>query len=138
MRLEEVTTTLQVRPADLDSLGHVNNAVVLEYLEAGRWAWMEHHGVQQGRGILPVVSRIEIAYLKEIPYRAILVRSALDGVPADFEELITYRVAFQQDVLLAGGTPAAKARVEVAFIDAETRSLRTLQDFLTPLGASPS
>jgi YbgC/YbaW family acyl-CoA thioester hydrolase len=136
MRLEEVTTTLQVRPADLDSLGHVNNATVLEYLEAGRWAWMEHHGVQQGRRILPVVSRIEITYVKEIPYQELVVRSALEELPADFNELITYRVVFRQDVLVAEGALAAKARVDVAFIDAETRSLRTLQDFLAPTSAS--
>lgn len=132
MKLEEVTSAVGVRPADLDILGHVNNAAVLEYLEAGRWAWMDHHGVRRTHRIVPVVSRIDIRYLKEIPFQVLSVRTAVEDLPPDFEELITYKVAFRQDVLLDGGATAATARVEVAFLDAAERSLRTLQDFLCP------
>jgi acyl-CoA thioesterase FadM len=36
------------RPNDLDSLGHVNNAIVLEYLEAGRWSWFARNCLRRG------------------------------------------------------------------------------------------
>ncbi len=136
MQLEEVTIPLEVRPADLDSLGHVNNARVLEYLEAGRWAWMAHHGVRRTGRVVPVVSRIEIDYRKEIPFQKIFVISAPVSVPPDFEDLIIYRVTFHQRVLLEQeGPPAADARVEIAFVDAEKRTLMSLQEFLE--GADP-
>ncbi|RKI59045.1 acyl-CoA thioesterase, partial [Corallococcus sp. AB049A] len=48
MHFEESSLTLRVRPNDLDTLGHVNNATTLEYLEAGRWAWLERQGLTRG------------------------------------------------------------------------------------------
>ena len=66
MNFEAVNLKLQVRPNDLDSLGHVNNATVLEYLEAGRWSWLEHHNLFHGQKIIPVVARIEVNYSREI------------------------------------------------------------------------
>jgi acyl-CoA thioester hydrolase len=128
---------LKVRPADLDSVGHVNNAAALEYLEAGRWGWMADRGLQRNPRVFAVVSRIEIDYLREIPFGNILVRTEVDELPADLDDELTYRVSFRQEILLtdaakgeADHTVAARARVFVAFVDTEDRSLRTLHDFL--------
>ena len=38
---------VQVRWRDLDGLGHVNHTVVLTYLEEGRDAWLEAHGIRR-------------------------------------------------------------------------------------------
>lgn len=132
MRFEECTVTLRVRPNDLDSLGHVNNATVLEYLEAGRWAWMDQHGVRRGVGVVPVVSRVEVDYRREIHPGDVVVHTVLDVPPdEDLEDGMTYRVRFRQRVLVDGGRQvAAEATVAVAFIDVASRSLCSLQDFL--------
>src|SRR6478609_3735606 len=131
MKLEPVTLALGVRPRDLDSLGHVNNAVALEYLEAGRWAWLTHHRVIRSQSVVAIVTRVEIDYLREIPFQQVLVETALLDLPPDFEDDLTYRVVFHQGVLLEpGGKPAVLARVQVGFLDAENRSLTTLQKFL--------
>lgn len=133
MLFEESHLTLRVRPNDLDSLGHVNNATVLEYLEAGRWAWMDQHGLRRGARVLPVVSRLEVDYRREILPQEVLVRTKLES-PASAEELedsLTYRATFRQHVLIdAGQQLAIEARLQVAFIDSAERTLCSLQDFL--------
>ena len=141
LRLEPVAVSLRVRPADLDGLGHVNNAAVLEYLEAGRWAWMDHHGINRGHAILPVVSRIEIDYVREIPYGDVRVVTALGegtGEGAIDMEDLSYRASFRQEVsLVPSATVVARANVAIAFIDRTTRTLCTLQDFVRASAAPP-
>jgi acyl-CoA thioester hydrolase len=125
---------LQVRPNDLDTLGHVNNAVVLEYLEAGRWHWLERMGLERSARVIAVVARIEIDYLTEIPPARIKVSTRLESPTAEeFDEGdLTFRARFRQRVHLAEiPSPAVDALVTVAFLDAAGRCLVPLQDFLT-------
>jgi acyl-CoA thioester hydrolase len=137
LRVAPVSLRLHVRPADLDGVGHVNNSVVLQYLEAGRWAWMDHHRLRRAEPVVPVVSRIEVHYLREIPYAELDVSTTMMHLAEielsdtiDLEE-ISYRATFRQEVsLVQGGTVAARADVSVAFIDKETRRLCTVQDFM--------
>ncbi|MCL5783189.1 MAG: acyl-CoA thioesterase [Candidatus Thermoplasmatota archaeon] len=60
-------TDIQVRYGDLDTLGHVNNAVYLTYFELGRVLYfrnfMKHFDV---RGIRFVIARAEIDFRKSI------------------------------------------------------------------------
>ncbi len=119
---------LRVRPNDLDSLGHVNNAVVLEYFEAGRWAWMDARKLGRRGAVVPVVSRIEVDYRRELTGPELQVRTTLLGDDGQDDDL-TYRARFSQQ-LVVGEVVAAEAVVHVAFIDAATRSLCSLQDFL--------
>ena len=82
--------------------------------------------------VIPVVSRIEVDYLREIPYGALDVSTSMlaEGAVVDLDD-ISYRAKFRQEVILGSdGTVAARADVSVAFIDKETRSLCTVQDFL--------
>jgi acyl-CoA thioester hydrolase len=132
MRFDECRLTLRVRPNDLDSLGHVNNATVIEYLEAGRWAWMEQHGLRHNTRVLPVVLRLEVDYRREILPQEIRVHTVLEAPEQEeLEEDETYGVFFRQQVWIEGGLQlAVEARLRVAFIDAQERSLRTLQGFL--------
>lgn len=137
VRVAPVSLRLHVRPADLDGVGHVNNSVVLQYLEAGRWAWMDHHQLRRAEPVVPVVSRIDVHYLREIPYGELDVATTMvhhaEAEVSDVIDLedLTYRATFRQEVVLAqGGGVAARADVSVAFIDKETRRLCTVQDFM--------
>jgi acyl-CoA thioesterase FadM len=134
LSFDDSTLTLRVRPNDLDSLGHVNNATALEYLEAGRWAWMELNGLRKAKDIIAVTMRVEVDYRKEIAFQELVVRTLLEEPLAeDLEEegALHYRVRFHQQILVdSGRIVAVEAKVQTAFINAVDRSLRTAQDFL--------
>lgn len=61
---------IEVRPTEIDMMGHVNNAKYLEYLEWGREKWYEEVGIsfdamrEQGLGTVTV--HISIDYRKEV------------------------------------------------------------------------
>ena len=64
---------VQVRWRDLDGLGHVNHTVVLTYLEEGRDAWLEAHGIRRDEY---VVGRCSVDFRREIDpaFRAVTVQ----------------------------------------------------------------
>ncbi|SEM47382.1 acyl-CoA thioester hydrolase [Stigmatella aurantiaca] len=134
MRLEESSLLLRVRPNDLDSLGHVNNAIALEYLEAGRWAWMDLHSLRRGGGIIAVTLRIEVDYKREIAPQEVVVRTRLEEPLAEEVQdvdAIHYRARFHQQILVdSGRTVAVEARVQAAFVSTEDRAVRSVQEFL--------
>lgn len=130
MIYEPSTTILCVRPNDLDSLGHVNNATVLEYLETGRWDWMARNGINPGRRVIAVVARIEVDYRRMITTRQLRVETTLEHQPEPDE--IAYQVVFRQQVIPLDDTasrPAALARVQVGFFDTGVGRLATVNDF---------
>lgn len=142
MRFEESSLTLRVRPNDLDSLGHVNNATALEYLEAGRWAWMEHNGLRKSAQVVALTMRVEVDYRKEIAPQEVVVRTRLESPTEEEladEEAQHYRVRFHQQILIDSGRQVAvEARVQAAFVHAADRSLSSLQEFLAAArGTSP-
>ncbi|MBA2475609.1 MAG: acyl-CoA thioesterase [Actinobacteria bacterium] len=52
-----------VRWRDLDSFGHVNNAVYLTYLEQSRFAYLEHLGlVREQADMAMILARVEIDF----------------------------------------------------------------------------
>jgi acyl-CoA thioester hydrolase len=117
------------RPNDLDSLGHMNNAVVLEYLEAGRWDWFVRNGLQRAGRVTPVVARAEVDYRQEIFPGELTISTR---VTTDISELV-YRATFHQTIMaLQNGKEqlAVEARIYTAFLDMPTRELRSFQDFL--------
>jgi len=125
------STRVLARPNDLDALGHVNHAVLLEYLDAGRWEWLRSVGAGSTVGaILAVVTRIEVDYVREVRLGEWRVRTQLVGPCRD----PTFKVEFRQSIEPFGSTSAGafvKGRVSVAFIERSTRLLRTFEDFLT-------
>jgi len=135
---QEVELELAVRPNDLDVLGHVNNATALEYLEAGRHAWLRATRHEVNETIAPVVSRIDVQYRAEIRTQRVRVRTALDEASRKaLAEGPTYRSSFRQSIWAErDGRPvlAVEARVDVAFIDRAAGQLCTAQDFLDPDG----
>jgi acyl-CoA thioesterase FadM len=131
---EDSSLTLRVRPNDLDSLGHVNNATALEYLEAGRWAWLEKNGLHQGAAVVGLTMRVEVDYRKEIGPLEVVVWTHLEAPePAELDdaEAAHYRVQFHQKILVGSGRQVAvEAHVQAAFVRAADRSLCSLQEFL--------
>ncbi len=142
MRFEESSLPLRVRPNDLDSLGHVNNATALEYLEAGRWAWLERNGLRQGASVIGLTIRVEVDYRKEIAPQEVVVWTHLEAPrPEELEdtEADHYRVRFHQKILLGSGREVAvEAHVQAAFVRAADRSLASLQEFLEAAHITPS
>ena len=134
MLFEDSSLTLLVRPNDLDSLGHVNNATALEYLEAGRWAWLEKNELRQGAAVIGLTMRVDVDYRKEISPQEVVVWTHLEAPePAELEdtEAAHYRVQFHQKILVDSGRQVAvEAHVQAAFVRAADRSLCSLQEFL--------
>ncbi|OLO37027.1 hypothetical protein BTR23_14920 [Alkalihalophilus pseudofirmus] len=64
----ETITNIEVKPIDIDVLGHVNNSVYVSYLEKGRMDWYEKAGFifNVNQTIGTVVIRLDILYLKEV------------------------------------------------------------------------
>ena len=54
---------VQMRWRDLDGLGHVNHTVVLTYLEEGRDALLDEHGIRRDEY---VVGRCSVSFRREI------------------------------------------------------------------------
>lgn len=125
-RYNKTVTQLVVRPSDLDSVGHVNNACALEYLEHGRWDWLCKNGLSRRSRIIPVVVRIEVDYGAEIPWANIQIETNL----LEDDDLI-YKAIFKQYIFVGFSKEAAvKAVVHVAFIDTDNRSVLTIHDFI--------
>jgi YbgC/YbaW family acyl-CoA thioester hydrolase len=60
---------LTVRGYELDSYGHVNNSVYLNYLEQARWELFRETGLLknlQDSGLMLVVIDVHIRYLREV------------------------------------------------------------------------
>ena len=61
-------TSITVRGYELDSYGHVNNAVYLQYLEHARWVFMKDQGMLdriKEEELFLVVTETHIRYLRE-------------------------------------------------------------------------
>ena len=62
--------TLEVRGYELDSFGHVNNAVYLNYLETARWAVLKEHNItletMQTLKRWPVIASVEAQYIRPL------------------------------------------------------------------------
>jgi acyl-CoA thioesterase FadM len=123
------TTEIYARPNDFDRAGHINNSVILEYMESGRLDWLDRHGLHRGKNIFPVVTRINIGYHTEILSRKVIVKTWLE----ELETSKTYRVKLHQTTETTVGNTnrnATTAVVEIAFIDKNKRRPCTLSDFL--------
>ncbi|MFD7137370.1 acyl-CoA thioesterase [Streptomyces sp. NPDC059894] len=117
----ETLIHLSVRPNDLDAQGHVNNAVGLEYLEAGRWDWFARHRLVPDGTVAPVVARAEIDYLAPVPYTRLVVATRLVtplGPGADGSR--AFRADFRQEIRIPQrARPALRALITLAFVDRE-------------------
>lgn len=104
----------EVRGYELDSYGHVNNAVYVSYTEQARWEILKNAGLLKSfldRNLLLVVTETNIRYMRELKL---------------FDKIeITTNIKFEapylvfiHDILnLTGNLKAAKAEVKTLLID---------------------
>ncbi|HJU84295.1 MAG TPA: thioesterase family protein [Holophagaceae bacterium] len=118
------THDLEVRFRDLDALGHVNNAVLLSYLEVARFHWWKQHLAGrpfQEEGFL--LARIEVDYRRPILMEdrvRVELRCARVGA-SSFD--LAYRILRAQD-----GGLLAEARSVQVMVDFATERSTPLKD----------
>lgn len=113
------THRVEVRFADCDPLGHVNNAVYLSYLEQARfglwrklWGFSGETATTAARGAGLILARVECDYRLPSTYGDVLdVKLALAGIG---------RTSFTYDYQIAdvpGGRLVAEARTVIVVYD---------------------
>lgn len=116
-----VETEVVVRSYELDSFGHVNHAVYLNYLEHARFETLRAGGLTRERmkaeGWGVYVVRLEIDYLKEARMDdRLVVRTRLGGYRRSSMVLL-------QEVR-RGNDEVARARVHAVWVGANGRPIR--------------
>jgi YbgC/YbaW family acyl-CoA thioester hydrolase len=132
------TSVVEVRSYELDSFGHANHAVYLNWLEYARFEALRRAGfpyhdiVARGWGIYVV--RIEVDYLREARLgERLLVRTWADGYRR------TSMVLAQQIVLEADPAhEVVRARVTAVWVGADRRPLRVPEEIRHALGGGPA
>ena len=62
-------TNIQIRFNDVDQMGHVNNAVIMEYFDLGKDAFFSSHGVPPTKGDFTImVVHYEVDFKAQIRY----------------------------------------------------------------------
>jgi acyl-CoA thioester hydrolase len=115
-----VRVTDNVRFADMDRQGHVNNAVYPTYFETGRVLriYDPEHGFQV-EGCTTVLARIEIDFLKELRWPGTV------EIGTAIAEIRRSSYVFSQ-AIFSEGDCAARARSTMVLIDRATRKARPL------------
>lgn len=119
-------TEIEVRGYELDSFGHVNNSVYLNYLEHARWRMLSEVGITLGdisrQKEWPVIAEIQIRYLKP----------AFMGDKLEVQTRVTrqsrVRFVFEQEILRADSR-IASALVHSVLIDADGRPMEISADY---------
>jgi acyl-CoA thioester hydrolase len=109
---------VQMRWQDIDGLGHVNHAVVFSYLEEGRDAWLERHGIRREEY---VVGRCFVSFNREIDpvQRAVTVECGL-------RELGRSSVTTSERILAESGEVVVEAEFGLVLWDPEQRGARPI------------
>lgn len=107
--------TLTTRSYEMDSLGHVNNAVYLNYLEHCRMQWLYSHGITavdfQRMKTYPVVVNININYKRELTDGQQII------VTVQEKERSERKVVFYQTIVDQAGVLYADAQVTVVWLN---------------------
>lgn len=113
-------SSIEVRGYEIDSFGHVNNSVYLNYLEHARWKMLNEEGItleQISRDKQwPVIQSIEIKYLKP----------SFAGDVLEISTRITEvsRVKFQiEQLIFRGDTQIALATINSTVINEAGRPI---------------
>lgn len=104
----------EVRGYELDSYGHVNNAVYISYTEQARWEILKEAGILESfleRNLLLVVTETNIRYMRELKLfdKVDIVTSIKFEAP--------YLVFYQDINNVSNSLKSAKAIVKTLLID---------------------
>lgn len=123
--------SFDVRPAELDSFGHVNNARYLEYLEWARAEWGRVRGLSYSRfhtwGVIPAVVEARLRFLKECSLGDTL---TIETTP---EVKHRARIVFHQEITNQTGQRVLKAEVHIVAVDMKDRAFTEFPDNLIAL-----
>jgi thioesterase III len=120
------TTTIKVRGFHEDRFGHVNNARYLEFLEEGRWDYLDSRGPQGGfssLGVLPVVVHLAISYRRPA--------SAGDTlcIRTQVVEVSSRKIVMHQEIYQHGTEKlCCDADISIVLVDAQSGRPATLGD----------
>ena len=98
------------RWADMDALGHINNATYFTYCEQARISWFDEIGkgasLAGGTPEGPVVVNAHCTFLKAVVYPARLIVRISGGIPgrSSFETYYEIRDADDTDILYTTGS----------------------------------
>ena len=114
-----------VRPTDIDQKGHVNNARYLEYLQVGRWHWLESHGLsndalERDESTTLVVVNVNIDYRRAIRYGDEIAVVTMATKKSDKV------IVFKQCIRGKGKNIYADATVTVVTVDVKTKKSRPM------------
>lgn len=121
-----VTIVHGVRPRDFDRYGHVNNAVAMELFELGRQAWADQQQICLPDHAVPVLTRAEVDYLREITTQQVTIVTSLHSSSY-------FKLEFAQTINIPSqeeNIPAVSGRIHVSIIDSETRKPMRLKHAL--------
>lgn len=130
-------TTVDVRSYELDSFGHVNHAVYLNYFEHARFQALAEGGFPyaelEAREWGVYVVRIEVDYLKEARMdQRLRVRTWVDGHKRS--SLVLAQELVPDD---DPSTTLARARVTAVWVGPDRRPLRLPHEVRSALGVEP-
>ncbi|PPU42100.1 acyl-CoA thioesterase [Xanthomonas arboricola] len=116
---------ISVRWRDMDSMGHVNNAKYISYLEEARVRWMLGvEGVAMTDRIAPVVAATNVNYKRPLVWpNDILVELFVERLGSS-SITIGHRILDQKD----GGVLYSDGNVVVVWIDTQTGKSASLPD----------
>lgn len=110
-----------VRGYELDTQGHLNQAVYLQYCEHARWEWLRAAGITQGKllatGVGPVVLETTIRYQREL-------RGGDEvDVTCAWAPGNSKTFGYQHQIVKTDGTVAAEVTGVAALMDLKERRL---------------
>ena len=119
----------------LDTFGHVNNAMYLQFFEAARWQWITDGGygldtvrkTQQG----PTVLECTVKFQRELSNRQdVVIRTRLDDYTGKIGRV-------HQEIIRSDGEVCCQAQFTMALFDLQARRLIAPTDaWLSSIGAN--
>jgi acyl-CoA thioester hydrolase len=98
------TAHIPVRWGDMDSYGHVNNIIYMQYLEEARVAWFKLAGVAISNVPFgPVVLQTQHTYLKPVVHPATVVVELKPGAVGRSSLVIEHQLSTLEDPLTVYG-----------------------------------
>lgn len=117
------TTPIQIRFNDVDQMGHVNNAVIMEYFDLGKEAFFAERGLPPEEGDFTVmIVHYDVDFQSQIRFHDRI------NVTTEIESFGTKSLRVLQCVVREDGTVCATCRTVMAGYCRSTRSSAVIPD----------
>ena len=119
--------SITIRGYELDSFGHVNNSVYLNYLEQARWEILKEKNLLEyfkSEKLFLVVTESYIRYIKELTlFQEIVIETEIENVSP-------YIIFHHKIINKESGAKHAKAKIKTLLIDQKRIPQDIPKDFL--------